>query len=116
MPKVKDSEFVSFNDGTLDICSVKERKITKTKKHGIRFGNRTVGINRFWKAKLASSVIDAVVAIPLIGDISTMDLCIINGQQYKISQIQDKFDECPPCHLLSLEKNLLNYKDERNEN
>ena len=31
MPRRKDTKFVTFNDGMLDICSVKGRKIVETK-------------------------------------------------------------------------------------
>lgn len=116
MPRIKDSEFKTFSDGRLDICEAKERKILRTKEHGIRFGRRTVGVSRFWQAKVASSTIDAVVAIPLRGGITTTDICIIGDKQFKIKQVQDKFDEYPPCTLLSLEREPITYKDERSGN
>ena len=43
MPRVKDSEFTTFNDGILDICEVKERTIIRTKQKGVRFGKTKVG-------------------------------------------------------------------------
>ena len=95
MPRRKDTKFVTFNDGMLDICSVKGRKIVETKHCGIRFGFRTV------------------VAILPVEDISTMDICIIREKQYKIIQIQNKYDETPPCLLLSLERVVTTYEDVR---
>lgn len=55
MPRRKDTKFTTFNDGSLDICSVKGRKIVETRQAGIRFGFRTVGIKRFYEAKVLSN-------------------------------------------------------------
>ncbi len=115
MPRVKDNQFVTFNDGKLDICTVSDRKILCTKEQGIRFGRRTVGVSRFWNAKVASSTVDSVVAIPFRKGVSTMDICLINGEQFKINQVQDKFDQFPPCLLLSLERIQIAYKNTRND-
>ena len=57
MPRRKDTKFTTFNDGSLDICSVKGRKIVETRQAGIRFGFRTVGIKRFYEAKVLSNQI-----------------------------------------------------------
>ena len=114
MPRRKDTKFTTFNDGSLDICSVKGRKIVETRQAGIRFGFRTVGIKRFYEAKVLSNQIDEVVAILPVEDISTMDICIIGEKQYKIIQIQNKYDETPPCLVLSLERVVTTYEDVRN--
>jgi len=115
MPRIQDKEFITFNSGTLELCQVKERTIIATKKSGIRFGDQTVGVVRFWEAKVADSTINRLVAIPLVPGITQKDICIINSQQYKIKQIQQKFDKTPPHLLLSLEENSINYKDIREE-
>ena len=114
MPRRKDTKFTTFNDGSLDICSVKGRKIVETRQAGIRFGFRTVGIKRFYEAKVLSNQIDEVVAILPVEDISTMDICIIGEKRYKIIQIQNKYDATPPCLLLSLERVVTTYEDVRN--
>ena len=93
MPRIKNHNFVTFNDGILQICELSERKIVKTKMDRVRYGDMTVGIKRFWDAKVAGNDIEKTVAIPKIPDISRMDLILINGKQYKIEQIQDKFDQ-----------------------
>ena len=113
MPRLKDKGFITFNDGTMEICRAKDRKIVETKLEEIRFGFQTVGIKRFYEAKLASKQVDEVVAIPMVEGMSTMDICIINGSQYKIGQIQKKYDTIPPCKFLSLEENKLPYEDVR---
>lgn len=113
MPRVKDSEFVSFNDGNLSICEVENRSIVREKYRRLRFGKRTVGVTRFWNAKVASSEIDLVAAILPVPGVTTMDICLIGEQQYKIEQVQDKFDAYPPCLYLSLARSPIRYRDER---
>lgn len=114
MPRVQDKDFVTFNDGILDICETEERKIVGTKAVGVRFGNRTVGVTRFWNAKVAASTVDALVAIPNVPyDVTTHDICLIGDRQFKILQVQNKFDQYPPHLLLSLERNPIIYKDVR---
>lgn len=115
MPRRKDKNFVTFNDGILDICKVKNREIVETKIQGIRFGYRTVGIKRFYEAKVASDKVDKMVAILPNDIITTLDVCIIRGMQYKIVQLQDKYDEYPEHMLLSLERIEILYKDVRKE-
>lgn len=115
MPRIQDNAFVTFNDGVLDLCKVKDRTIIETKQKGLRFGNQTVGVVRFWKAKVASSNIDRVVSILPVNEISQKDICIIKGIQYKIKQIQVKYDKKPVCMFLSLEENSIAYKDIRSQ-
>lgn len=55
--RLKNRGFETFNDGLLTVCEVSGRTILKTKREGIRFGNRTVGVKRFWEAKVAGSEI-----------------------------------------------------------
>lgn len=115
MPKVQDKDFITFNSGVLDVCGVKERTIVSTKYNHLRFGDRTVGVTRFWKAKVASTNIDRLVVVPQAPGITQSDMCIIEGRQYKIKQVQSKFDTSPPCLFLSLEENNIIYKDNRTE-
>jgi hypothetical protein len=113
VPRRKDRDFVTFNDGVLDICKVKDRKITGTKLSNVRFGYHTVGSKRFYEAKIVSDKIDEMVKILPSGDVSTLDMCIIRDIQYKILQIQNKYDASPPHLLLSLERIVTQYKDVR---
>ena len=41
------------------------------------------------------------------------DVVIIEGCQYRIAQVQEKFDASPPCLYLSLESVQMPYRDER---
>lgn len=113
MPRRKDSRFVTFNDGVLDICRANGRKIVETIEPNIRFGFQTVGYKRFYEAKVLSSQIDETVVIPYGRKVTTLDVCMIQGDQYRIVQAQRKFDTSPPCRLLSLEKIVPAYEDLR---
>ena len=70
MPRIKNHNFITFNDGILQICELSERKIVKTKMDRVRYGDMTVGIKRFWDAKVAGNDIEKTVAIPKIQDIA----------------------------------------------
>lgn len=113
MPRVNNKDMETFNDGALDICAVSERTIMGTKYSGIRFGKKTVGISRFWNAQMLSNNIDKLVSILPLPDIDRMDICVIDGEQYSIKQIQEKFDKKPACLYLSLERIPIQYKDGR---
>ena len=111
--RLKNRNFETFNDGILTVCEVSGRSIIKTKKNGVRFGNRTVGVKRFWEAKVAGSEIAYLVAVPDPLGIERGDIILMNGRQYRVSQIQGKFDTWPPCLYLSLESIQAPFRDER---
>ena len=126
MPRVKNKQFEIFTDGILDICSVEGRTIVKTKLPAIRFGNRTIGERRYFDEQTSGNNITKLVSIPATvrkkADIESLDIVILKTQksdkdpaQYKIVQIQEKFDARPPAIYLSLEKTVQIYKDRRSE-
>lgn len=126
MPRIRSRQFENFGDGLLTICDVDERTITRTKMEYIRFGNRTVGVQRFWQAKTAGDKVDRLVSVPLsvagLGLVSTNDVVIIetekaekSSHQYEIKQVQPKYDTEPPALYLSLEKLVHPYKDGRDD-
>lgn len=139
MPRVKNSRgYETFEDGLLTICEADERTLTGTKMEHIRFGNRTVGVSRFWQAKTVGNKVDKLLSIPLeVADailIEVNDVVILEKEtdwlwdrmdfddtemkdqagQYQILQIQPKFDAQPSALYLSLEKIIHPYKDGRN--
>lgn len=87
----------------------------------VRFGNRTVGISRFWQAKTAGNDVSRLIAVPYeviqILNIDIHDVVLFesetSNEQYQILQIQHKFDTTPPAMYLSLEKLVHPYKDRR---
>lgn len=128
MPQIPSRQFEAFGDGLLAVCEADERTITRTKMEHIRFGNRTVGVQRFWQAKTAGNKVNKLLAVPLsvleIDMIEVNDVVILENEaemkdragQYQILQVQPKYDARPPALYLSLEKLVHPYKDGREDN
>lgn len=128
MPRIPSRQFETFGDGLLAVCEADERTITRTKLEHIRFGNRTVGVQRFWQAKTAGNKVNKLLAVPLsvleIDMIEVNDVVILENEaemkdragQYRILQVQPKYDARPPALYLSLEKLVHPYKDGREDN
>lgn len=119
------SDYETFGDGLLSICETEERSITSTKMEHIRYGNKTVGVQRFWQAKTVGNKVDKLISVPLevlqLDQILVNDIAILETEpgspgQYQILQIQPKYDSRPPALYLSLERLIHPYKDERTEN
>lgn len=127
MPQIPSRQFENFGDGLLAVCEADERTITRTKMEHIRFGNRTVGVQRFWQAKTAGNKVNKLLAVPLsvleIDLIEVNDVVILENEaemedragQYQILQVQPKYDARPPALYLSLEKLVHPYKDGRED-
>lgn len=141
MPRAKRKQFETFTDGMLSICKTEGRAIVDTKLKDIRFGNRTIGERRYFDAQTAGNKITKLLSIPAAvlnrEDIEALDIVIIDSQsgwlwdpfdferdetvkehnpaQYKIVQIQEKFDSTPPAIYLSLEKIVQLYADRRSD-
>lgn len=127
MPRARRKQFETFTDGMLSICKTEGRAIVDTKLKDIRFGNRTIGERRYFDAQTAGNKITKLLSIPAAtlntDSIESLDIVILNTQkksndpaQYKIVQIQEKFDATPPAIYLSLEKIVQLYKDRRGDN
>ena len=111
--RLKNRKFETFNDGTLVVCEVSGRALIGTKISGIRFGDKTVGVSRFWDAKVLGNTISRMICIPPISVIERNDVVLIEDKQYQIVQIQEKIDTFPPCLYLSLESVTAPFRDER---
>lgn len=93
-----------FNDGELDVYSTSKRTIVQLKAH-LRYGIRTIGVTRFYQAKIANSGIDRLISVPLNPFINTNNtIVIMNGVQYTVSQVQEKYDTIPPAMYVTLNK------------
>jgi len=80
----------------------------------LRYKERTVGMSRYWAAMQANVKIDMVIRVPYVPikakAISTQDIAIpIDGEQYRIVQIQKPEDIYPPVMDLSLERLVQKY-------
>lgn len=105
MPRLSNRKFETFNDGVLNVFKLKDRKKGELILKNLRFGNKTIGIKSYYEARVLSEEIDRKIAVPCVGKIGQMDLIEIENKQYKIYQIQEKFDAKPPCSYLTLKEN-----------
>ena len=97
------TQFLTFNDGSCDIYSVKGNKLDM-KILTLCYGNRTVGMKRFYAARAASTEITRLIQIPLREDVTTENRAVIGKAEYKIEQAQYLYDTNPPATLLTLRK------------
>lgn len=103
----------TFDDGLLTIYCVinnavkgdKPRFVLKEKsKHYFRF--ETISYNRFYAAKQVMQQIDGMVSIWQDRTILADDVCIIDdtGEQFKISLVQQTYDDGLGITRLTLER------------
>lgn len=113
----------TFNDGVLSIYEIgniaspgnkpKEGLIQKEKFKGktLPYEERTVGVTRFIANKQEQSTIEQLLRIPRVGGIARENVVIpIDGEQYRIKQVQAINDVEPRCLDLSLEKVSVAYE------
>lgn len=95
------TEFLTFNDGMCDIYNVDGNTLTD-KVVTLCFGNRTVGMKRFYAARAATTQIDRLIHVPQRQDITAIQSVVIEKVRYKIEQIQQLNDTNPRGTLLTL--------------
>lgn len=105
------NKFLKFNDGVTDIYAVENiaEKGDRPKdglsiKYHLRFGYETIGVKRNYEAMQAQVQLSEMISVSMHRDISSQDVAIINGVQYRIEQVQHKTDTLPPSSLLSLSR------------
>lgn len=103
----------AFNDGIANIYSVenialpggkpKERLILKM--GSIRYKERTVGMSRYWTAMQTHARIDLMLRMPQLRNVTVHDIIIpVDGEQYRIVQVQYPEDVVPAVMDLSLQR------------
>lgn len=98
------TQFQTFDSGVLDVYSVENNR-TGEMLFSLPFGDRTVGMQRFYTARAASVKLDRVIYVPMHGQIEPGKNRIgIADTIYSIVQIQNLRDTNPPVYLLSLQK------------
>lgn len=105
-------EFQTFNDGVCSISRVKNvaepgnkpKEGLEAKYGRIPFERRTIGLQRFYQAMQADVQITDLIRIPYQMNISTNDVCVIEGKQYRIKQVQAIKDTLPAAADLTLER------------
>lgn len=108
----------TFNDGVVDICSVenisqpgnmpKDGLVLKIK--GLRYAEKTVGMNRYWTALQNQAQITQMIRTQRINSVNVHDVAVLNGKQYDIVQIQYIQDIEPSCMDLSLQRLEVEYE------
>lgn len=74
-----------------------------TFKQKLRFNEKTLGLQRLNAALQMNVNISRVINCPYLDDISTQDIAVIRGKQYKVTIIQKVMDR-PPTMDLSLQR------------
>jgi hypothetical protein len=97
------TEFLTFSDGFCDIYTVKGNRLD-AKLLTLCFGDRTVGMKRYYAARAASVEITRLIQVPRQKSIEAVHRAVINGAEYKIEQVQHLSDTNPPATLLTLRK------------
>lgn len=98
------TEFLTFKDGICDIYSVSGNKLANVLIPKLCFGNRIVGMKRYYAARAASTEITRIIQVPQRLDISALNNVVIDSLRYKIEQVQ-QLDETNPCTtVLTLSK------------
>lgn len=98
------TEFLTFGDGLCDIYNVSGNKLADKAISGLCFGNRTVGVKRFYVARAATTQIDRLIQVPQRLDVTAVQNVVISGERYKIEQIQQLNDTNPRATLLTLRR------------
>jgi len=103
----------TFNDGVANIYSVGNiappggmpKDGLQLKVAYLRYKERTVGMSRYWAAMQTQARIDLVLRMPQLRNVSLHDVVIpVDGEQYRIVQIQYPEDVDPPVMDLSLQR------------
>ena len=106
----------TFNDGVVSIYKVADLALPGdlpveglVLQQTLRYKERTVGLNRFYQAMQNNIKVDFVIRCPEVRGLSekATDILVailIDGQQYKVMQIQYIEDAQPPSMDLTLER------------
>lgn len=102
--KIKTTvEFLAFADGIVDIYQTDENDdIMLSEKQSYCFGNRTIGVKRYYAARQHDIKLDRVIHIQRNDEITSDLAAVINHTRYKIEQVQHFADTNPPSTVLSL--------------
>lgn len=103
IPKVKNIEFLTFTDGIVALYQTDDNdEIMPDTKAEYCFGNRTVGVKRYFAARQNDIELEKVIHIHQDLGIHTSLAAVIGGTRYKIEQVQQLSNTNPKCTVLSL--------------
>jgi SPP1 family predicted phage head-tail adaptor len=101
--KAKKPDFLEFNDGRLDLYETDENdELIVDSLRAYRFGNRTVGVKRYYAARTNDIELDMLIHIHFNADVTADMAAVIDGTRYKIVQVQHLKNTKPRCTVLSL--------------
>lgn len=103
IPKNKELEFLTFNDGIVDIYDTNnDDEIISDSLKRYYFGNRTVGVKRFYAAYQNDITLKKVIHIHFFKDMTSDKAVVIDNTRYNVEQVQFDKNSNPPCTILSL--------------
>lgn len=101
----------SFNDGIVKICRTTDGgaagyrpEPVLEERFTLRFAEQRLGINRLYQSRQNQVEIERVIRMQKADEISTQDVAVIGGIQYRIDTVQAVPDVYPPCLDLALER------------
>lgn len=77
----------------------------------LMFSFKTIGVRRNYEAMQAKVRLDEMIQVLLDRQISSQDVVVIEGVQYKIKQVQHQKNTYPKTSLLSLQRLEEDYDD-----
>lgn len=94
--------FETFNDGICIFHLIDEEGNAGTQKEEIRYGERTVGSQRYYEAMTNKVKIDRMIRVPYRPWLTTEYLAVISGEVYEIVQVQLIPDTLPRTQNVTL--------------
>lgn len=101
----------SYNDGIVNVYSVTniaqagyKPKQGLVLKVNLRFDEQRLGINRLYMSRQYQAEIERLIRVQRVNNISSQDVAVIDGRQFKIDTVQSVKDIYPPSLDLALTK------------
>lgn len=94
--------FETFNDGVCSFRFIDEEGNAGKEKEHLRYGEKTVGAQRYYEAMTNKIQIDRLIRVPYRKWLTTEYLAVIDGKVYEIEQVQMIPDSYPKTSAVSL--------------
>ena len=94
--------FETFNDGICSFRLIDEDGNAGEEKEALRYGEKTVGIQRYYEAMTNKLQIDRLIRVPYQSWLTTEYLAVIKDVVYEIIQVQLIPDSLPKTNAVSL--------------
>lgn len=96
--------FETFNDGLCSFHMIDEKGDAGSLKEKVRYGERTVGSQRYYEAMTNKVKIDRMIRVPYRPWLTTEYLAAISGEVYEIVQVQLIPDTLPRTQNVTLHR------------